>query len=256
MSKLTLDQLFQQKLNQLEVPHKPEYWTQMEEELETAAPVGVGGIGASLSKIYLISGITTSLVVISFVTYFAFKGKQSNNINTQTISTSITESTSTENQKNNSTTKQNVVFESDCGESNNSKNSKEVITKTSTIAKHKQKPASKTKVISRNVSTASINKTVETNKESTSYGSYLKKRQESKDNNAIIVADKIQLNSTNKLFEYNSKSLIRTIYDNNSASVKETNINNELIVIKPIHKPAKKVFKRRKGILYRLGIRN
>ncbi|HHB52684.1 MAG TPA: hypothetical protein ENK75_06585, partial [Saprospiraceae bacterium] len=147
MSKLTLDQLFQQKLNQLEVPHKPEYWTQMEEELETAAPVGVGGLGASLSKIYLISGITTSLVVISFVTYFAFKGKQTNNINTQTISTSITESNSTENLKNNSTTKQNVVFESDCGESNNSKNSKEVITKTSTIAKHKQKPASKTKVI-------------------------------------------------------------------------------------------------------------
>jgi hypothetical protein len=256
MSKLTLDQLLQQKLNQLEVPHKPEYWTQMEEELEAAAPVGVGGIGASLSKIYLISGIATSVVVISFVTYFAFKGKQTNNINNQTISTSITETTTTENQKINSTTKQNVVFESDCGESNNSKNSKEVISKTSTITKHKQKPASITKAISRNVSTASINKTAATTEEGTSYGSYLKRRQESKENNAIIVADKIKLTSTNKLFEYNSKSLISTIYDDNTTSVKETNINNELIVIKPIHKPAKKVFKRRKGILYRLGIRN
>lgn len=250
MSKLNIDELFQQKLNQLEVPHKPEYWTQMEEELETAAPVGVGGVGAGLTKIYTITGIVTSVVVISIISYFAFKNHSSNKDKTQMLTTSVTTRENTLCAESTLVKKQTKQYETQKEKSIAS----ELTTK---ISNSNEKSNSESKIITSN---ASINTTpnnsgklqAKSDTQSTKDATDMVARNEV---SPIIVADLIAIDSSDKFFSYDPKSIIKSKFYKNDKVEEETSIDNKLIVIKPITKPTKSVFKRRKGLLYRLGIR-
>ncbi len=259
MSKLTLDELLKQKLNQLEVSHKPEYWTQMEEKLKPTTPIGASGIGASLSKIYLLTGIVTSVVVISIVAYFAFNSKSTNELDTtldtNTITTSISQKTDVNKNKieKKSITKKNVVINSKYSNSNINNAKNNIIDQHSANKNKHIKQGINTNKKAANIDVISNSKlnvnTVVSNK------AFINNRENTNENAVVIIADKINFSSTEKLFKYDSKSLLKDISNNNTQETKETNINNELIVIKPINKPAKKVFKKHRGILYKLGIR-
>ncbi len=262
MPKLTIEELIQQKLNKLEVSHKPEYWSKMEEKLDSSIPaVGIGGVGSGLSKIYLISGIATSVVVIFIIGYFGFKNHSFENIdkssNVAVISNSInidskeTATTNTDTKKiisNNEEQKQDISSTKTINNNNNNnitKNnhlSRKDRISSLPIASHKQSMHKKQIAISQN----NTNKNVKPIDETTI--------QNRKDETLkVFVADMICFDKSTKLSTYNPKDLVKRKYGRKASHNKEINVSNELIVIKPIQKPAKRVFK--KGILYKLGIR-
>lgn len=253
MSKLNLDELIQQKLNQLEVPHKPEYWTQMEEELETAAPIGVGGIGSSLSRIYTITGIATSVVVISIIAYFSFKNN-TDEISKPNILTTIVNTESVAlNDENSTNIEKNKQYQNSVEKSIVNESSKEITTSKEESSRILDKNTKTNTSVSNIKKTAnnSRNKNI-INKEEITASTSAQIQQKS---SVVIKADPIEIDDYNNLVNYNPRNIIKSEFPNNEESVNETNVCNELIVIKPINKPSKSVFKKRRGILYRLGIR-
>lgn len=240
MPKLNLDELFQQKLNQLEIPHKPEYWTKMEEELETAAPVA-WGIGASLSKIYTITGIATSVVVISFIAYFGFNNHSWNKKDTKMLTTSIA---NTQNTLVDKQSKQYEVTEE-----------KSIAIEPIKISNSKEKSISQVNKTNRKTKPADIK-----NEENASLKAQVNEDLSSKidtDNkvSSVIVADVIAINNADNFFSYEPKNILKDISNRNEGVANKAKVCNELIVIKPINKPTKNVFTKKRGILYRLGIR-
>jgi len=249
MSKLNLDELFQQKLNHLEVPHKPEYWTQMEEELEAAAPVGIGGVGAGLSKIYTISGIVTSVVVISFIAYFAFNNHSLNKKDTKMLTTSIANTPNTSNSETLKVAKQTKQYEA----SEEKSIASELPSKDSNSNKKSIKQLNKTNIetpISNIKSSANIN-------QKSQYDTDVPQNETVARNEvpAVVVADVILINNEDNFFSYDPRNIINNRCPKNEEIDNKTSVCNELIVIKPITKPTKSVFNKRRGLLYRLGIR-
>lgn len=252
MSKLNLDEIFQQKLNQLKIQHKPEYWSKMEEELDAAAPVGVGGVGSSLSKIYLISGIVTSIVVISFIGYFAFKNHSFDNFNNKEnkmLMTSLTTSQSSGDKTKELADIKAKDFKKQIKEPNYS-NLQTTITK----QKSTQSVSDNRKIID-NAEVNSSSKSEENIQENAATKITKLLSKDRSKVKTIIIADVLEIDNIDNLYYYDRKSILNKKLCKNENVVKESILCNELIVVKPIDKPVKKVFQKRKGILYKLGIR-
>ncbi len=271
MSKLKIDELFQQKLKELEVQHKPEYWTNMEKELESSMPIGAAGtgtVGSAMGKIYLFIGIATVVSVGAIIGLFSSTHSTKSELTTQKINNqSPITSTSQKNDKKDpvSTVK---YISNGSKESNttvpHSLSTKKMISQVdihrTTIKDARIKTSHKAIVSTRiNNQIRTHKQLVKTSKASNGINKTKsindKNIRTNKVSNEIIIADLITIDENENFFVYTKKPFIKYIKTKNKGKYSTITSSNQLITIYPINKPIKRVFRKRRSFLQRLGIR-
>lgn len=237
---MKLDQLFKSKLENLDYEYKPEYWTEMKEKLKQSesASGSSGSIfwGNSLARIYKASIITLSIVLLGTASYYIFNNPDSENITETSNNNGVTEKA--RNINNDSQKIQQVAPQP----TDISTTEDLISTKTNT---REEKTIYTFKAIPFNFSPSTME--------------YVELKNNSKpcvfSNQKLIDIDTIAI-------EYDPFE-INTPEDRlDQKPNEEPKMGNKLDVepkekknIRPMQKPVKQVFKKRKGLLWYLGFR-
>ncbi len=272
MSKLKIDELFQRKLKELEVQHKPEYWSKMEKELESSMPIGTaagtGAVGSAMGKIYLFIGIATVISVGTIIGLFSSIHSTKSELSAQKIDNQspITLTSKKNNKKDPVST---VKYSSNGSEESNttihrSLSAKKTISKVD-IRRTSTKDA-RIKTSHKAIVNTRINNQIRTHKllAKTSKASNGINKTKSVDDknirtnkvsNEIIITDLITIDENETFFVYTRKPFIKYIKTKNKGKYSTITSSNQLITIYPINKPIKRVFRKRRSFLQRLGIK-
>ena len=274
MTKLILDNIVQQKLGELNIKYKSEYWDEMEEKLNSS-PTSLSpnlGASSSISSTYLIAIATIGIAALSVVTFILLNNENSKSPttdviedkvlieNTETITDTKQDSdTKTFKEFDNSTANNKTVSSSKINSVKLS--SKKSVNKTTESSLIKTKiNISESKVVSNNteVKTTPViinneKSTVEENsvnsinnpKNNKIVNPNIESNQNYKGEAIIVKSDSNDSSSYIKKASYHKGSK----ENNGKEDIKK---NNNLKNVTPITKPVKRVFKKRKGGLWGL----
>ncbi len=286
MSKLNINELIQQKLQGLDFKHQPEFWDKMEQKIESNAPAQVttaASTGSSLSTIYIISGITTAVAVLTAIAFIIFGNNNGDIPNLENDTVSIENTTNTNSSTPYNERKSTIAFDP-CEENedyviSSEDNSSETTNKIKPVKK--TAPKSDIPIV---VTQSDIEESIleESNLENTE-SIDIDNQDTGNDNEPILVDEDTQITEENvpivvddQVIENKQPIVTEPVTfesdssDNNyqrrdpntnpegpkNPEVKEEKKpNNNLKKVTPINKPAKRVFKKRRGILRRLGLR-
>jgi len=274
MTKLNFDQIVQQKLGELDIKYNSEYWNEMEEKLNSS-PSSLNtniGTSSSISSTYVIAIATIGIAALSVIT-FMLLNNNSNKINNDLIGDKVL----IENTKPISNTKEAETKTFTETDNSIDSNNKIKISKTNPTSSNKITPKKESRSTRTNVAKAKFN---DVNKDVNSDNAVEAKPVIKADSDVNIVkatnSDALNNTTDDKLAEPNTETKEKyvgeaIIVDSDSSSssyyIKKTsyhkgkkenngkekiNKNNDLKNVTPINKPAKRVFKKRKGGLWGL----
>jgi len=274
MTKLNLDQIVQQKLGELDIKYKAEYWNDMEEKLNSSSSSLNTNLGASsgISSTYLIAIATIGIAALSVIT-FMLLNRNKNEISSDLIGDKVLiENIQPVNNLETTDTKAIIEVKKSDKYVESTKISKNNSTNhTKTTSKVGSSSTYGTSVVKSKIN----NIETEVNSDNTVEAKPIIKTDS--DANIVKATNSDALNNTtnDKLAEptennekYTGEAIIvNSDSCNGSSYIKKTSYhkegkesngkdkikkNNNLKNVTPINKPAKRVFKKRKGGLWGL----
>ncbi len=292
MTKINLDQLINTKLEGLNFEFKNDYWKQMEKEISSNCGAEVAGAGTGISTFLSSALIVSFISIITIILIFPWAYDFDNSVGTENATqkeiiieeviipeiktTTIKEVTTISSEEQNNTT---VIKEEQIAPKVKIKKVRRSSSKKSKTISKKSRVSKSTKS---KASSGNSDKEKSEKKVATTVESYdtTKKQTESLDTiikEVIIPDSEFNKISDNDKKVLDSKTLINeepVVYENDSIYIPngilsgdkqaEERPNPQVEVeagpkpvktVKPRSKPIKHVFRKRRGILYRLGLR-
>ncbi len=276
MTQLNIDKVIQNKLQGLNCDYHPEFWNDMEKKIN-ASPLSGGSSSASIfSSTTIISAITVFIVSIGAISYFIINNGEeqtdqqiskiaqientiahnntSDNIDSENITTVIATETTTIDKPINNTNK---ITSSNSSDNrvvstiiNNDADDNKSIIPPSTTAEDKLLIMD---IINSNSNTASTKS--EHNCTEINIQDYEVDLLNDSEITTDVEADFIEMHNTAPKENINHKRDIASEKAKEDRVGQENKDNSELKKVKPMPRPAKKVFGKKRGILYRLGLR-
>jgi len=275
MSKSNIEQLIADKLQSLSFDFKPEYWDKMNEKLDADCAKTNTCNAASMGGFFSASLLVVFFAIISFIAFSPWginKSIDTKSVSTVEIQTSINK---TPVQHSPETNSQPIAKQ----ENNSIKTTPPTIKKSirnnksqkvSKTRKHYKKAASsKHRKTSKNISNQSISKgedssldtniTLSDNKNTSSINTVEKEDlQDKSEFDKAEIEQSISSDTLTTDTDYFYESELGNKPDENEKKEVKVKVQKKPVPVKHVKtrsKPIKRVFKRKRGILYRLGIR-
>ena len=274
MTKGNFNDLIQQKLEGLDIKYKKEYWDAMQEKLDAAAPNNLGISGAAtsstLSTGFIVSTIATIITFVAVISYFILGNQNGDTVNNNHNNQQDYHITET-NHKTGLDKKSNTIDPcNDFISETTSHHSQSNIADNENKANIKSNNSTKIRKQSKNApnieSKPAIEKelitpteeiiTIISKEDIAIEAEPIIKTSTQEETQQIVSSDSFKIN-----IDSTDANGARDIKEGNigqkDAGTPATNSRKDkgLKDVKPIDKPAKRVFRKRKGILWYLGFR-